>query len=146
MKKILIPIGILVVGTVKSQLTPLPATENYIQTKTYLDYNGTQVTKSAETVQYFDGLGRPKQVVNVKASPLGRDIVTPIVYDNFGRQTRDYLPVPQSGTQNGSIYPQTSGMVNFPVSDATGIYTGEKIYSEKVLENSPWIGYNSRFR
>jgi hypothetical protein len=28
-------------------------------------------------------------------------------------------------------------MVNFPVSDATGIYTGEKIYSEKVLENSP---------
>ncbi|HCN51431.1 MAG TPA: sugar-binding protein, partial [Chryseobacterium sp.] len=137
MKKILIPIGILVVGTVKSQLTPLPATENYIQTKTYLDYNGTQVTKSAETVQYFDGLGRPKQVVNVKASPLGRDIVTPIVYDNFGRQTRDYLPVPQSGTQNGSIYPQTSGMVNFPVSDATGIYTGEKIYSEKVLENSP---------
>ncbi|WP_185290495.1 DUF6443 domain-containing protein [Chryseobacterium lactis] len=137
MKKILIPIGILVVGTVKSQLTPLPATENYIQTKTYLDYNGTQVTKSAETVQYFDGLGRPKQVVNVKASPLGRDIVTPIVYDNFGRQTRDYLPIPQSGTQNGSIYPQTSGMVNFPVSDATGIYTGEKIYSEKVLENSP---------
>jgi hypothetical protein len=75
--------------------------------------------------------------VNVKASPLGRDVVTPIVYDNFGRQTRDYLPVPQSGTQNGAIYPQTSGMVNFPVSDATGIYTGEKIYSEKVLENSP---------
>ncbi|MGG7468178.1 DUF6443 domain-containing protein [Chryseobacterium arthrosphaerae] len=137
MKKILIPIGILVMGTMKSQLTPLPNTENYIQTKTYLDYNGTQVTKSAETVQYFDGLGRAKQVVNVKASPLGRDIVTPIVYDNFGRQTRDYLPVPQSGTQNGTIYPQTPGMVNFPVNDATGIYTGEKIYSEKVLESSP---------
>jgi hypothetical protein len=49
------------VGTVKSQLTPLPNTENYIQTKTYLDYNGTQATKSAETVQYFDGLGRPNR-------------------------------------------------------------------------------------
>ncbi|MGG7549803.1 DUF6443 domain-containing protein [Chryseobacterium arthrosphaerae] len=137
MKKILIPIGILVMGTVKSQLTPLPSTENYIQAKTYLDYNGTQATKAAETVQYFDGLGRPKQMINVKASPLGRDVVTPVVYDQFGRQTRDYLPIPQSGTQNGTIYPQTSGMVNFPVSDAAGMYTGEKIYSEKVLENSP---------
>jgi hypothetical protein len=124
-------------GTVKSQLTPLPNTENYIQTKTYLDYNGAQATKAAETVQYFDGLGRAKQLVSVKASPLGRDVVTPIVYDNFGRQTRDYLPVPQSGTQNGAIYSQTPGMVNFPVSDATGIYTGEKSIQKKSWKTLP---------
>ncbi|REC41631.1 DUF6443 domain-containing protein [Chryseobacterium pennipullorum] len=129
MKKIIIPVGLLLLGSVKAQLTP---TENYIQTKTYLDYNGTSPTKSAETVQYFDGLGRPKQIVNVKASPLGRDVVTHIEYDGFGRQVKDYLPVPQSNTLNGAIVPN-------PLANATqpGIYGQEKIFAEKTLENSP---------
>ncbi|MEJ5103888.1 DUF6443 domain-containing protein [Chryseobacterium sp. MYb328] len=133
MKKIIIPISMLLIThSVHAQLTPLPNTENYIQTKTYLDYNGSVPTKSSETVGYFDGLGRPKQVVNVKASPLGRDVVTHIEYDQFGRQTKDYLPVPQSGTQNGAI-------ITNPLSNATqpGIYGSEKIYSEKMLEKSP---------
>ncbi|REC63647.1 RHS repeat-associated core domain-containing protein [Chryseobacterium pennae] len=133
MKKIIIPISMLLIThSVYAQLTPLPNTENYIQTKTYLDYNGSVPTKSSETVGYFDGLGRAKQVVNVKASPLGRDVVTHIEYDQFGRQTKDYLPVPQSGTQNGAI-------ITNPLSNATqpGIYGSEKIYSEKMLEKSP---------
>ncbi|CAH0220122.1 DUF6443 domain-containing protein [Chryseobacterium sp. Bi04] len=132
MKKIIIPIGVLLVtGNLQAQLTPLPNTENYIQAKIYLDYNGATATKSAETVQYFDGLGRPKQVVNVKASPLGRDVVTHIEYDGFGRQVKDYLPVPQSQTLNGAIVPN-------PLSNAANTpYGSEKIFSEKVLENSP---------
>ncbi|WP_233788815.1 DUF6443 domain-containing protein, partial [Chryseobacterium scophthalmum] len=83
-------------------------------------------------MQYLDGLGRPKQAVNIKASPLGRDVVSHIVYDQYGRQTLDYLPVPQSGTANGA-------MVTNPLANATqaGIYGSEKIYAEKVLENSP---------
>lgn len=106
--------------------------ENYIQSKIYLDYNGTTPTKTSETVQYFDGLGRPKQVVNVKASPLGKDVAVHIEYDQFGRQVKDYLPVPQSATLNGGIIPN-------PLSNASqpNIYGSEKIYSEKVLENSP---------
>jgi hypothetical protein len=86
--------------------------------------------KKAETAQYFDGLGRPKQIVNVKASPTEKDVVTIIEYDGFGRQTKDYLPVPQSGTQNGAIYPN-------PLGNASSVYGAEKIYAEKVLENSP---------
>ncbi|GEJ43440.1 MULTISPECIES: DUF6443 domain-containing protein [unclassified Chryseobacterium] len=131
MKKILIPIGTLLLSNlVSAQLTLLPNTENYIQSKTYLDYSGTTPTKSSETVQYFDGLGRPKQTVNVKASPLGKDVVTPIEYDQFGRPTKDYLPIPQSGTQNGAI------ILN-PQGNATSVYGSEKIFAEKVLENSP---------
>ncbi|WP_228378369.1 DUF6443 domain-containing protein, partial [Chryseobacterium sp. CCH4-E10] len=105
--------------------------------KTYLDYNGTTATKTSETVQYFDGLGRPKQVVNIKASPTGKDVVTPIVYDGFGRQVRDYLPVPQQSTQNGGIYTQSSSIVDFPVGDPTGVYPNEKAFVHKNLENSP---------
>ena len=130
MKKILIPIGALLIsGLSQAQLT---TTENYVYSKTYLDYNGTSPTKTSESIQYFDGLGRPKQVVNIKASPTGKDVVTHIEYDGFGRQVKDYLPVPQQGTQNGAIY--TS-----PLSNATQptIYGAEKIFSEKILENSP---------
>ncbi|MBB4808298.1 RHS repeat-associated protein [Chryseobacterium defluvii] len=137
MKKILIPIStLLITGLGHAQTTP-SSTENYVYTRTYLSDPSLPNPKTSEAVQYFDGLGRPKQVVNVKASPLGKDVVTPVVYDQFGRQRRDYLPVPQSGTQNGALYTQNPGQVPFPVADATGIYNGEKTYSEKILEDSP---------
>ncbi|SMO43824.1 RHS repeat-associated core domain-containing protein [Chryseobacterium rhizoplanae] len=133
MKKIITPVGILMLtGSLYSQ--NLPNTENYIQTRTYIDSVKTSSTavKQFHTVQYFDGLGRPKQVVNVKASPLGRDVVTHFEYDSFGRQVKDYLPVPQSNTLNGAIVPN-------PLSNATQptIYGQEKIFAEKTLENSP---------
>lgn len=129
MKKLLIPAGALLLSNLVFGQTS--TTENYVQTKTYLDYNGTTPTKSSETVQYFDGLGRPKQIVNVKASPLGKDVVIPIEYDPFGRQVKDYFPVPQGSTLNGAITPN-------PLSNlSSSPYGNEKIYSEKVLENSP---------
>ena len=112
-------------GLSHAQLTH---SENYVYSKTCLT---ADCVKKAETVQYFDGLGRPKQVVNVKASPLGNDVVTHIEYDGFGRQAKDYLPVPQQGSSNGAIY-------GSPLSTVTSTpYGSEKIYSEKVLENSP---------
>ncbi|WEK70983.1 MAG: DUF6443 domain-containing protein [Candidatus Chryseobacterium colombiense] len=129
MKKIIIPISaLLVTGFAQAQLN---TAENYVYSKNYLDYNGATPTKTSETVQYFDGLGRPKQIVNIKASPLSKDIVTKITYDQFGRQTLDYLPVPQNGTLNGGIYTD-------PLANVTSTpYGSEKIYAEKQLENSP---------
>jgi len=108
--------------------------ENYIQSTTCLD---STCIRKVETIQYFDLLGRPKQVIGIKATPSGKDLVTPIVYDELGRQTRDYLPVPQSATTNGQIYPQSSGLNPYPVADAGNFYANEKIFTEKVLENSP---------
>ncbi|WP_312079463.1 DUF6443 domain-containing protein, partial [Chryseobacterium sp.] len=130
MKKILIPVSTLFVAGF-AQAQSLTSSENYVYSKTYLtDPTGSNV-KTAETVQYFDGLGRPKQVVNVKASPGSKDVVTHIEYDGFGRQIKDYLPVPQNNTGNGAIVPS-------PLSNATNTpYGTEKIYAEKTLENSP---------
>lgn len=107
--------------------TNLTASENYIYSKTCLNED---CTKKTESVQYFDGLGRMKQEVAIKATPSGKDIATPIEYDSYGRQVKSYLPIPQSGTQNGGIYTN-------PLSNATTIYGNEKIYSEKILEASP---------
>ncbi|WP_228452752.1 DUF6443 domain-containing protein, partial [Chryseobacterium lathyri] len=128
MKKIIIPISALfITGLAHAQLSP---TENYVYSKTYLSDPALSTPKTSETVQYFDGLGRPKQVVNVKGSPLGKDVVTHIEYDGFGRQAKDFLPIPQSGTLNGAI-------VSTPLANAPSVYGSEKIYAEKVLENSP---------
>ena len=40
----------------------------------------------AQTITYFDDLGKPLQVINVGASALGNDIVQPVLYDNLGRE------------------------------------------------------------
>lgn len=123
MKKLFIYISFLVTGLSYAQT----ATENYIQTTSCLD---ADCIRKTETIQYFDNLGRPKQIINVKASPLGKDVVIPIEYDHLGRQVKDYLPVPQNITQNAEIY-------SSPLSNAAVHYGSEKIYAEKALENSP---------
>lgn len=132
MKKILITFStIFGIGLSYSQATD---TENYIQTRTYLEPVTTtsSTAKQVHTVQYFDGLGRPKQVVGVKASPLGNDVITHIEYDNFGRQVFDFLPVPQSNTANGAI--STDPLSNAIQQD---IYGNERIWSKKEFEASP---------
>jgi len=115
----------------QSQLTP---SENYVYSKTYLEpvSASSNTAKGIEMVTYFDGLGRPKQAINIKGNPQGNDVVTHIEYDGFGRQVRDYLPVPQTFSANGSIF-------TAPLDNAANpaVYGSEKIYSEKVLENSP---------
>ncbi|TZG00042.1 RHS repeat-associated core domain-containing protein (plasmid) [Chryseobacterium panacisoli] len=103
-------------------------TENYIQSKTCLSGD---CTKKTETVTYFDGLGRPKQIVSVKATTTGKDLVTPITYDGFGRQDKDILPVPAT-TLNSAIH---TGIVNETA--ANSYYGVTNAYTEKEIEKSP---------
>ncbi|RTZ46415.1 hypothetical protein EJ377_19405 [Chryseobacterium arthrosphaerae] len=84
MKKILILIGALLTEEgIYAQLTP---SENYVSAKIFLDYPANGSPKVAQKVQYFDGLSRPKQVVDVRSSPEGKDVVTHFEYDKFGRE------------------------------------------------------------
>lgn len=127
----IIPAGILLaVGSLHGQTN----TENYIQTKTYLEpvTAPSNTAKQIQTVEYYDGLGRIKQSVNVKGSPLGKDVVNHAIYDDFGRQTINYLPIPQNTTQNGEIFANPLANGSNP-----DIYGSEKFFSEKILENSP---------
>ncbi|MBL1222496.1 RHS repeat-associated core domain-containing protein [Chryseobacterium sp. L7] len=104
-------------------------TENYIYSKNCLD---ADCIRKTETVQYFDGLGRPKQSIAIKASPNGKDVVSHIEYDQYGRASKSYLPVPQAETRNGGIYENPLGNATAP-----GIYGSEKIYAQQIIENSP---------
>jgi RHS repeat-associated protein len=51
--------------------------------------NTEEVKKST---QYFDGFGRPIQTVNWQLSPLKKDVVTPQVYDELGREQYRFMP------------------------------------------------------
>ena len=54
---------------------------------------------------YYDGLGRPVQIVNREASLVNsvkKDMVIPIEYDEAGRQPRSYLPY-AAGTSPGQF-------------------------------------------
>ena len=122
MKKILSTLGLGFALFINAQT--LTSSENYIYSKTCLDETCTNKT---ETVQYADGLGRPKQIVNIAASPSGKDVVQVIEYDAFGRQAKEYLPVPQASSQ-GSYY-------TAPLTNANTVYGAERIYAEKVYAN-----------
>ena len=128
-------------------------TENYVKKTTYKvkTLNGTtKVTggslvanDKSESITYFDGLGRAKQSVAVRAGGQAQDIVSFMIYDEFGRQTKEYLPF-ANGSNNLNIrtgdlatnanqfyqtkYPEDFAGVSLPNVNA---------YSEKVLENSP---------
>ncbi|NIF06147.1 RHS repeat-associated core domain-containing protein [Chryseobacterium sp. Tr-659] len=129
MKKIIIPISTLLVsGLSLAQVSPA---ENYIHTRTYLEPVTTtsSTAKQSEVVQYFDGLGRVKQTVNIKSTPSGNDLVSTVPFDVFGRQVDSWLPVPMS-TLNGGIQSGVEG--------AAQTYHGDsRAFTHKNLESSP---------
>lgn len=111
--------------------------------------SGSRTLQEVQLVtQYVDGLGRPLQTVAKGVSPAGYDMVTPILYDDYGRVTFSYLPYTSTGT-NGSF--KTSpfseqatfmqGMYN-PTSNANG----EKFfYGRTAYEPSPLNRPDSAF-
>ena len=113
----------------------LSTNENYVYTRTYLApvTSSNNYAPQVQSITYFDGLGRPKQNIAIRSTPDAADLVTPVLYDEFGRQRLNYLPVPVS-TMNGGKQPTIGDDVN---SYYSGLGLGGFAYSEKKLENSP---------
>ncbi|MGJ1361960.1 DUF6443 domain-containing protein [Sphingobacterium spiritivorum] len=123
--------------------------QNYILTRTFRKAGVTlanlsqsrTVEEENQSIQYFDGLGRPLQSIQVMASPTHKDIVQHTEYDGFGRERKKYLPYATSGSMDGSYKP-TAGVdvMNYynPTLgwDAAVKKTGYP-YAETQFENSP---------
>lgn len=101
-----------------------------------------------QTVQYLDGLGRLAQTIQIKGSPSGRDIVQPIVYDQFGRQTMKYLPYTAEATNSDGSYKVAAlaDQASFYNSSSGSTTEGNRVggviqttypYAQTVYENSP---------
>lgn len=114
--------------------------QNYVKTTTYKK-EGNQ--DPVHEITYFDGLGRPIQKVAHAQSNSGKDIVTHIEYDAFGRQVKDYLPYvnqasslnynSSASTEVGSFYASN----NITLTGNPNFETTSYPYSEKQLEASP---------
>src|SRR4030066_2140682 len=79
-------------------------TQNYIYSKTCHISQKSAIVDYIETMQYFDGLGRPVQTVSYKSSPASKDMIRPVEYDNYGREVIQYLPYTAS-VANGTYRP-----------------------------------------
>ena len=58
----------------------------------------------SQNVSYFDGLGRPVQTTAIGQGANGEDLITPVEYDGFGRQIKEYLPY--AAANGGNSYPR----------------------------------------
>ncbi len=81
---------------------------NYVRTHEYRvplssvsNPNNLPRTQVRTVTQYMDGLGRPIQTVQKRASPSGKDIVAIQEYNNVGLEAKHYLPYVSSNI-NGS--------------------------------------------
>ncbi|WP_281925820.1 DUF6443 domain-containing protein, partial [Flavobacterium collinsii] len=103
--------------------------------------NLNKLTKDemSQNVTYFDGLGRPIQTIAIGQGGAGQEIITPMEYDGFGRQAKEYLPYP--AVNGSSSYPRIDS--NTAIGIAKGIYGAAKYdntpnpFSEKAFEPSP---------
>jgi RHS repeat-associated protein len=110
---------------------PITGTINYVRTREATapitieaNFVSAGFSQVKETTQYIDGLGRPIQTVVKQGSPNGGDLVTPQVYDEFGREVYKYLPYVSTQSTGGFITNPFVQQETF----AQNQYPGEQVY------------------
>ncbi|MBL7840584.1 MAG: hypothetical protein JNJ75_10620 [Cyclobacteriaceae bacterium] len=71
--------------------------------KTDASLNSLTDSEKLTSIAYLDGVGRVLQQVSVRSSADGKDIVSPVEYDSWGRSSKTYLPY-KASTTNGSFH------------------------------------------
>ncbi|MCQ2164250.1 MAG: DUF6443 domain-containing protein [Bacteroidales bacterium] len=106
----------------------------YVNKVTYTSSGGMS---SFSDKTWYDGLGYPVQENAVSASPSGKSIITPIVYDNMRRADAvSYLPyAASSGT---SSFVQTNSAVSAQATFYRNTFGDNHAYA--VNEYEPWAG------
>ena len=114
--------------------------QNWVKSKTYKVPTATSIatptpTEAVVQVNYYDGLGRPIQQIAHAQSNTGKDIVTHIEYDAFGRMEKEFLPyVNQSASLN---YNASANSEVFTFYDTPAYENTLNPFSQKQFEASP---------
>ncbi len=125
--------------------------QNYIKTTSYkvpiLVNNDNSTSQVANVVvSYFDGLGRPSQIINVNSTELSKSFIKHIEYDAYGREATSFLPYPglngsdefdENALQNTLEYPQYYNQSPMSVSKFEN-FPGGKI----VQQSAPGISWS----
>jgi RHS repeat-associated protein len=99
----------------------------------------------SQSVEYFDGLGRPVQSVTTQGSPSKNDLIKPVQYDAFGRETFGYLPYAstegsgwyKSNAVNTASYSQSSHSAFYSNGTVDKVIDDTKPFAETIFEPSP---------
>ena len=121
------------------------SSQNYISTRVFkqpgIDPNnlsGRSICEVNETIQYFDGLGRPLQTVQVQGSPGFKDLVQPVAYDAFGREQFKYQPyAAQTGTTGNYRSGAFADQLAFYNNPPAGVKATAYPFAETMFEASP---------
>ncbi|AWM14884.1 hypothetical protein DI487_14155 [Flavobacterium sediminis] len=117
--------------------------QNYIKQTTYKQANQNQVANpdiDVATIQvnYYNGLGYPIQQISHKQSGTGKDIITYITYDEFGRQTKEFLPyVSQAASLDFDLSSDINQANYYSSNPDPGFETTDYPFSEKTFDDSP---------
>ena len=90
------------------------------------------VNESLQTVQYFDGLGRPIQTVQRGITPTKQDLATLTEYDGADRENIQWLAVPIAGNNGAYV-----DLAAFKTEAANQYGSSEKPYNTIIYESSP---------
>jgi len=94
--------------------------------------------KQASVVNYYDGLGRPLQTVAPLRTPDGMDLVQWVTYDEFGRESRQYLPYVKANKTAGKfVMPDEALPEQQAFYEIVHAGEGSRAFSETVYEPSP---------
>ncbi|NML40137.1 hypothetical protein HHL17_23260, partial [Chitinophaga sp. G-6-1-13] len=97
---------------------------------------GNPIADVKQATQYFDGLGRPLQTVAKGMGGTGNDMVTPVIYDAFGREQFKYLPYIHAAADGKFKTTAFNDQDQFYRN--SGKYPNERIfYSKTEFEASP---------
>jgi len=110
-----------------------------IFSQSQIDTLSIAVQGKSKTIVYFDGLGRPMQSVIAKGSPLQKDMVSPVVYDAFGRQPVKYLPYTDTAAAGYGSFKSNwaTRQPAFYNGLLQGVDTSSAPFSRTIFESSP---------
>lgn len=121
--------------------------QNYILTRTFRERNVNDnnlatvrgICGENQTIQYFDGLGRPLQTVQLNGTLAGHDLVQPFAYDALGREAIKYQPY--SVWNNHGAYRADAivngGQAGYFANPPSGIKSTGTPFALTVFEPSP---------
>ncbi|WP_394748247.1 fibronectin type III domain-containing protein [Spongiimicrobium salis] len=120
--------------------------ENYVYTRTFqvgkTDHSTIVRRKDViENISYLDGVGRGRQEIAIKQGANDKDIITPMEYDSFGRQLKEYLPYTGEtarGALQGATVAEDGGEAYYTSRYAADLdLQAPNAHSEVLIENSP---------
>jgi RHS repeat-associated protein len=114
----------LIIFETAMQVLPAQTDHNYVITTTPLvevetisELDALSHQDKIQQIQYIDAFGRVELSMQIKESPLGRNIIQPFQYDAHGRLEKSYLPY-SANSANELAYP-----FNWP-QDQANFYSG----------------------